>query len=134
MNKENLGKLKYIYKMYTSDDKVVHCERYPVIYINQNVVYYKDARKSPVLITTDTRYVVDKYTGIKDVKLNYWGQFSTYFWEVESFSSEEATDYAFAKKKMDDIAKAKSSLERAENDYKSAKERYESLTKEAKNV
>lgn len=48
MDVKNLNKKKYIYHVYTSscdNYSKLHFEKFPVIYINQTVVYYKGNRK-----------------------------------------------------------------------------------------
>lgn len=41
MDVQTLSKRKYIYAIHISADKTLHCERYPVIYINQIYVYWR---------------------------------------------------------------------------------------------
>lgn len=45
MNKQNLSKYKFIYRVYMNDINEWHIEKYSIIYINQTYVYYKIARK-----------------------------------------------------------------------------------------
>lgn len=49
IDKKNLSKLKYIYNIYDTGDGVLHCEQYPIIYINSEVIYFKDGRKKTYL-------------------------------------------------------------------------------------
>lgn len=42
--KEELSKHKYIWYLYGGGDGTIHKERYPVIYANSSIVYYKKKR------------------------------------------------------------------------------------------
>lgn len=44
MDYKNLNKYKYIYHVYQSGN-IIHIEKYPVIYINSKVIYFKTGRK-----------------------------------------------------------------------------------------
>ena len=46
IDKKELSKKKYIYRLYKARDGVPHVEKYPVIYINEKYVYFKVASKS----------------------------------------------------------------------------------------
>ena len=41
MELKDLSKIKYIYRIYESKDYVLHLEKYPVIYINSEILYFK---------------------------------------------------------------------------------------------
>lgn len=41
VDKENLSKLRYVYYVYQAEDTHYHVERYPIVYINSDLVYYK---------------------------------------------------------------------------------------------
>ena len=43
--KRNLSKCKYIYRIYKENDSF-HIEKYPIVYINSEVVYFKTGRKN----------------------------------------------------------------------------------------
>lgn len=43
--KKNLSKCKYIYRIYKENDSF-HIEKYPIVYINSEVVYFKTGRKN----------------------------------------------------------------------------------------
>ena len=38
-------KNKYIYRIYESSDEVLHIQKYPIVYMNDNWIYYKVGRK-----------------------------------------------------------------------------------------
>lgn len=66
LDKKNLSKLKFIYRLfYDSTDKKLHCEKYPVIYINSKVVYYKNVRKGETLGVIDL-------TMLQDISISEW--------------------------------------------------------------
>lgn len=81
---KNLSKLKYIYRVYESSDKVLHIEKYPIIYINSKVVYFKDVRKQEYIHRKDLNQVKDSFV---DFYTSSWGDypcFDRYFWNVET--------------------------------------------------
>lgn len=43
--KKNLSKCKYVYRIYKEHDNF-HIEKYPIVYINNEVVYFKIGRKN----------------------------------------------------------------------------------------
>ena len=43
--KRNLSKCKYVYRIYREHDNF-HIEKYPIVYINSEVVYFKTERKN----------------------------------------------------------------------------------------
>ena len=44
MSLQKLSKRKSIYHVYVSKDGSVHCEKFPIIYANKHVVYYRASR------------------------------------------------------------------------------------------
>jgi hypothetical protein len=42
MTKEELSKNKHIHKIYIGGDGILHCEKYPVVYVNKYYVYLKE--------------------------------------------------------------------------------------------
>jgi hypothetical protein len=129
INKEELSKYKSIYRVYTTDDKIVHCEKYPVIYANSEWLYYKVARKQE-LNRRELKSIISEYTGISNSDVNYWGHYDKYYWKVENFNSEQATNDVFATKKKDDADRIKREMEKAERDYLQLKEKYSKMTTE----
>lgn len=85
---QNLSKIKYIYRVYESKDKVLHCEKYPVIYINSEVVYFKDCRKQSYLNYIHIENVQDNFIDFKKNYLTHsFGShvgFDRYFWNIET--------------------------------------------------
>ena len=43
--KKNLSKCKYVYRIYKENNNF-HIEKYPIVYINSEVVYFKTGRKN----------------------------------------------------------------------------------------
>lgn len=65
MNKSELSKRKYIYKVYQScGDNSFHIERYPIIYTNSAYVYFKVANKQE-LGRVDFRRIKDRISDLK---------------------------------------------------------------------
>lgn len=127
IDKKNLGKQKYIFRIYASEDKVIHCEKHPVIYLNSEVVYFKDTRKKEYLNNTKFNNVKDEYLGITSKDLSLYGWYDNYFWKVENFDSKKATEDAFEQKRKTELERAKCDFERAEKEYLSKKASYEKL-------
>lgn len=85
MDKQNLSKYKYIYRIYEDRTGEVHCTKHPVIYINSEVVYFKDARKQEYLANTSVDRVSDDFASFaKDVLSRpfHWNV-DSYFWNIE---------------------------------------------------
>lgn len=125
LDKKNLSKIKYIYRIYESSDRILHCEKYAVIYINSEVVYFKDARKKEYLNYTRVNNVLDNF--VSACNTNRFGFYSTYidkyFWNVETNVLEIYEDLkkqrAELKNKEDKQAKY-NRLERAKREYEEA--------------
>lgn len=88
MKPEDLSKVKYIYRIYESyPDGKLHCEKYPVIYINKEVTYFKTG-KTQFLKHISTNLVLDNFTSFSHMvfKQNwqYRTYFDRYFWNVET--------------------------------------------------
>ena len=45
--KKNLSKCKYVYKIYREHENF-YIEKYPIVYINSNIVYFKTGRKNVI--------------------------------------------------------------------------------------
>lgn len=81
---KNLSKLKYIYRVYESSDKVLHIEKYPIIYINSRVVYFKDIRKQEDIHKKDLNQVKDSFVDFYTSSFGNYPCFDRYFWNVET--------------------------------------------------
>lgn len=129
MDLQKLSKRKYIYRIYVSSDKTVHCERYPIIYLNSEVVYYKDGRKKSTLDCMNPSYINEKFLGVESITLHCRDYYNQYFWEVCDFDSKKITEVVFAKRNENALSRAKMELRRAEIAYSSKKKEYEKLLK-----
>ena len=95
MDKQNLSKYKHIYRVYEDRDRELHCEKYPVIYINSEVVYFKDARKQEYLNNVRTNRVSDDFASyaITVLSKSYnWG-IDGYFWNIEDDIREQFQEF-----------------------------------------
>jgi len=129
IDKKDLGKIKYVYRIYSSEDKIIHCERHPIIYINSNVVYFKDSRKQEWLTYIMTKSVIDEFMGINEPFYTY-AIYDKYYWKVENFDSKKSTEEAYSLNSKNDLDSAKTSMERAAREYQMKKEKYEKLSQE----
>lgn len=118
---KNLSKIKHIYRIYESEDEVLHCEKYPVIYINSKVVYFKDARKQETLNHINISNVLDSITDFyqNNYYLNYYRPcFDKYFWNMETNIQEIYEDL----KKQRNIIRSKNEEEKKRTDMKKQNE------------
>jgi hypothetical protein len=90
MDKQNLSKYKYIYRIYEDRTGEVHCTKHPVIYINSKVVYFKDARKQEYLSYISVDGVSDDFASYTNEVLSkpYYRSVNHYFWSVEDDITE----------------------------------------------
>ena len=125
---KNLSKIKYIYRIYEATDGILHCERFPVVYINSEVVYFKDARKKEYLNYIKVRNVTDNLTAFYNSGnyVKYYSYFDKYFWNVENNIQEIYEDL----KKQKAEAQIKDEKEKAMSRYERAKREYEAALKE----
>ena len=129
MDLQNLSKIKHIYRVYESEDEVLHCEKFPVIYINSEVVYFKDGRKKEMLNYTRVNSVLDNFTNFyqNNYYQNYYRPcFDKYFWNMETNIKEIYADL----KKQREIIRNKNEEEKKRDRYERAKREYESALKE----
>lgn len=89
IDKSNLSKLKYIYRIYSTDDKSkVHCEKYPIAYINERYVYFIVGDKT-TLHSKMMGQVKEVYNSVKDIDIPYYGRdFDNYFFFVNDFDRD----------------------------------------------
>lgn len=124
----NLGKIKYIYRIYESSDEVLHCEKYPVVYINSKVVYFKDTRKQEHLNYVRFSNVLDNFTQFyKNSCMGYYSScFDKYFFEMEINIEEIYADL----KKQREMIRNKNEDQKKLDRYERAKREYEAALKE----
>lgn len=129
MDLQNLSKIKHIYRIYESEDKVLHCEKFPVVYINSKVVYFKDARKKEYLNYTYVGNVMDNFTNFyqNNYYQNYYRPcFDKYFWNMETNVQEIYEDL----KKQREMIRSKNEEEKKRDRLERAKREYENALKE----
>lgn len=140
MDEKNLSKYKYIYRIYESGDKVLHCEKYPIIYINSEVVYYKTKRSNARLHFVDRHRVLEdfaKYTITKNWYGSYTSCFDKHFITTESKIKEIYEDLLRQKdvkiqdinreEKKNDFERKRTALEKAKREYELALKEFEMM-------
>lgn len=125
-NFENLSKYKYIYRVYESDDKNIHCEKYTVIYANSKVVYFKDGRKQEYLNHID---IVKIKTNFEDaintgMKNPWFPRIDTYLWDVEGNLMELFNEF----KKQRELVRMRETEDFIVKNIAKAKKEYEEWT------
>ena len=129
MDLQNLSKIKHIYRIYESEDEILHCEKFPVVYINSKVVYFKDARKKECLNYTYVSNVMDNFTNFyqNNYYQNYYRPcFDKYFWNMETNVQEIYEDL----KKQREMIRSKNEEEKKRDRLERAKREYEDALKE----
>ena len=126
MDKQNLSKYKHIYRVYEDSTGTIHCTKYPIIYINSKVVYFKDVRKQEYLNNVCINNVSDDFASYAEKMLStsFNWRVDHYFWDVEDdirelfqeFRKQRALKSMISKEKMitDRYERAKKELEAAE--------------------
>lgn len=90
---ENLSKKKYIYEIYRATDGTFHCNKYPIVYINSKVVYFKEGRCHDLLGMTPIGFVKKSIDDFDDLNI-----YRDYVWDV-------GTDIAEAMKHLNTTIK-----------------------------
>lgn len=126
MDKQNLSKYKHIYRVYEDSTGTIHCTKYPIIYINSKVVYFKDVRKQEFLNNVYINNVSDDFTSYAEKMLSksFNWRVDHYFWSVEDniedlfleFRKQRSLAQMISQEKMitDRYERAKKELEAAE--------------------
>ena len=84
IDKTTLSKHKYIYRIYEDGADEVHFQKFPIVYLNSKVVYFKDARKQEYLANVLVSKISDNFAKYaKDVLDKYYKTIDDYFWDVE---------------------------------------------------
>lgn len=142
VDKKNLSKRKYIYKIYKGKDAGIYYERCPVIYINSELVYYKQTGNDPYLKYETLNRVYD-YAGsllfenmhiIENYNQHYFYELC---WEIgdeaketiKEISAEQKKESTKAKRELKKKSLYQTMTEREES-YKKSKERYEAFLNE----
>ena len=132
MDKQNLSKYKHIYRVYEDRDKELHYTKYPIIYINSKVVYFKDARKQEYLSYTTLNNVSDDFTSYaeKILSTSFNWRVDNYFWSVEDDIRELFQEFRKKRSLAQMINKEKmitDRYERAQKEFEAAKAELENL-------
>lgn len=137
MDKQNLSKIKYIYRIYKSaEDNQVHIEKYPVVYVNSNYTYYKVANKQELQwVGTPKVYETAKAACYELSKITRYWNLSFYFWDLDGFDIENSKYIenlrreALKQKYESDLKQHKSLATRYKNHYDGEMEEIEKLEK-----
>lgn len=130
MDYKNLYKNKYIYYIYESSDRKIHLEKYPIIYMNKEYVYYKQTN-SDLLNYQSFRFIKNEYD-LPNVSKYYKGYYKFFIGIkekdlkelVEKLKIQMEINYNHEKEKQ-----AMSRLERAKHDYENALKEVELFNK-----
>ena len=135
--KKYLSKCKYVYRIYKKDNDF-HIEKYPIIYINSEVVYYKNGRKESLC----SCYFNDRYRNVKesfDKAIEYLNNLpdsyyapSVYFVETNKLKEFDLSLIKKELRKNNVEAKIKTQeeiVERAKNQYEAAVKNLEKMKK-----
>lgn len=125
LDRETLSKQKYIYYVYEAD-KTFHVEKYPIIYINSEYVYFKTGRKN-MLEHVSTPRVKDNLESVFERDYRYIWREDRYFWNLAENPDElvaELKRKADEKRIADNKSWAEKELENAKKNYERAQEKY----------
>ena len=126
MDKENLCKQKHIYYVHTDSNWDNHIEKYPVVYINSEYVYFKKARKNE-LCKTYTSWVKKDLKSVFEKDYKFLWDRDRYFW-INNENAESII--SMAKERFDEDRKnrwkiqAKNELDKARKNYEYALKNY----------
>lgn len=123
----NTNNHKYLYNIYFAND-VFNCERFNIIYENDNFVVILLKSKNDVLKIN--KYCIKNSFKCENENFNYVKNYSKYFFELEEeFNSAKVT--TLAKKNMIDnkINMAKITMDFNYRSYLEAKAKYDRLVK-----
>lgn len=130
MENKYLSKKKYIYTAYEASNGIIHIEKYPVVYLNKECVYFK----KPGRVTLSMTYTYDVNDSFSANNICFWGnnKFCTMmFWDnnidrndiiiaINNAKIERMSQY--------DQIKARMKYETAKKNYERAKKEYEEIT------
>lgn len=122
LDKETLSKQKYIYTAYVSSDGILHVEKFPVIYINKTLVYYK----RPGIDTLGCKSIKDVYDSFESLPYEKINTLYYYSYQTVLFWSAKDTP-----KTIEEL-KSRKEKEEAEQKLKEAKRIYEATLEQYK--
>ncbi len=119
MDVKNLSKKKYIYHVYTSECdnySKLHFEKFPVIYINQTIVYYKGKRKD-YLNNEKISSIKDNFSDYLDSYVKTWygirnfGQwFGFYCFDIDQVDAQNLYTKHYEKNREEKSIKQKDEI------------------------
>jgi len=118
---------KYIYHIYTKSG-VFHCERFPIVYINSDYVYFKTSGVK-LLEHCKVENVIKPYS-TSDLKFTssiFGDYFSKYYLDISEFSAEDAKEFLENNKTNRNIEYVEQEFKVAEKIYLDKKSKYEKL-------
>ena len=126
MKEERIQQFKYIYHVYTSNG-VFHCERFPIIYINSDYVYFKRSGIK-LLDIQKIKNIRSKYS-VSELKFvsSINDYFNRYYLDVSEFSAEEASNFLDSYRSDKNFERIEREFQVAEKVYLERKSKYEKL-------
>ena len=120
-----LSKHKHLYHIYEDSIGELHCTKYPIIYLNSKVVYFKDARKQEYISYVKLCNIYDDFEAcIK--RIDYYGTFNYYFWNIDDNINDLFKEFKQQRKAQKLLGKEKQIIDR----YNRAKREFEMAQKE----
>ena len=126
--KKNLSKCKYVYRIYKENNNF-HIEKYPIVYINSDVVYFKNGRKNYIenmsfsnLWTNMKENFEEAIKYINNLTDSQYGYITSVYF-VETGKLKEF-DLSLIKKRFNKESK-ESKIKKQEGEVEKAKEKYE---------
>lgn len=124
-----LSKRKHVYRIYSSSDGVVHCERFKIIYSNSEYVYFKSSRRSTLdYISTNKIKEVFSKDEWNMCRVGHNGVLhELFFYNVKDFDSEKVTYTVFYNEKKEKIKEAQKDVDWLKGRYDNAVKKLEEL-------
>ena len=119
MDIKNLSKIKNIFHIYTSpcdNYSKLHFEKFPIIYINKNVVFYKNSRHdipNEIALSSVKEDFVEYLNNYNKMLENkkYFGHWFTYFcFDIDQVYAQNLYTEYYMTYNSEDIEKRKKSL------------------------
>ena len=127
-NKENLSKIKKIYKLYISKDNKIHMEKQNVVYINSEYFYINIGK---LLEKNRTDKICDKYC-FEDIKDRF--EFLKYqtgisFLNIDDFNLNELNEYSLESNLTNRKNELRNKMILSKNSYEKALKKYNNFKK-----
>lgn len=133
IDKTTLSNHKNIYRIYEDSVGEIHCNKYPIIYLNSKVVYFKDARKQEYLANILLSKIYDNFEVYAQAVLDkYYKTIDDYFWDVEGNLKELFQEFK-QKRKAEKLIQAEKQITlryiQAQKEFETAKAKLNELIK-----